>query len=735
MKRILTTDNVAWMDLIKDPFIMASGALVVLVSIPLVVPALSTEFWIKKYPYYFDTPLLALAAFALWRAEKRTENIRSGLFWNYLAFGFGFWLTIRLGGTFLDDDSRAAFLATDLLYLAFYLFLILAFQLQPHQQWQEKQDDLMRQLESAGATLFSFGLLIYIVVIPATYNPISLFTHIPSAMLYVVLNLYLLARVLVLRNASKRDPWRGCYNWLLVATAGFVLLDGFDLASRIDGRIDEALRGTLLESLWLLPIVAFIAAARLFTLNGLNSGVTSQERDFEELVRRWRGKLTYLAVVPPLIHILLEIVGWADEQTRAPREILVVIWVLTAAALSLVYDRRLLGYQQALHQQHEQINQQLEVAQRMDAVQRMAGGIAHDFNNLLMVIQGFSAVLVSKLKDSDALNNAENILKASQRAGDLTRQLLAIGAREKRELQPFLPNEILRGLQPTLERLNGADLSLALELEETGYLLGDRSGFEDAVLNLFLNARDASMAGGTIYLKSGKRHDNAESPLDTPGGGYGYITVEDRGRGMDAETRTHIFEPFYRKREGGTGLGLSMVDAFARESGGSVEVESQPGQGSRFTIILPESHLPGEVEKGKSSQAAAATLARTILLVEDEELLRDMLTGALEDAGMHVIEACDGSDALRVLNESDCTIDLVVTDVVMPKMDGGNLARQLWEIDPDLPIIFMTGYAAGQLERLGSWAKTAPILRKPFTPEELVREIEERLVGTESGVG
>jgi two-component system, cell cycle sensor histidine kinase and response regulator CckA len=356
----------------------------------------------------------------------------------------------------------------------------------------------------------------------------------------------------------------------------------------------------------------------------------------------------------------------------------------------------------------------------------MAGGIAHDFNNLLMVIQGYADLLVSKLDNSTERREAEQIAIAARRAADLTGQLLALRSREKRDIQSFLPNDVLNTMIPTLHQLTGDDLSLVVDLQDTGYVLGDHAVLQDAIVNLVLNARDASAEGGTIYLRSGKHCViDGDVLANTVGAGdYGYITVEDNGQGMDEATLDRIFEPFFSQTEGGTGLGLSMVYSFAKEAGGTVEVDSKIDEGSRFSIILPAGVAPSEeVECDNLGQPEQSILTHTVLLVEDKEQVQDVLKLALEDAGLKVLVASNGREALDVFQQRDNDIGVVVTDVVMPVMDGGTLARHLKEIDESLPIIFITGYAAGQLDHLGPWAANMPVLRKPFSTQELLREI------------
>lgn len=708
--------------LLRDPYIVAAGLLVVLVSVPLTTQPPKTEFWTKLYPFYFDAPLLAVTAFTVWIASRGSATTQADRFWTFMAAGFLFWLCVRLTGPLIIDGPPLTAFIRDLLYLAFYLCLILAFQLRPHLRRRDNTANLIRQLESSGATLFCFGVLIYLVVLPAAYNPSALLTNIPSTMLYVVLNFYLFMRAAALKNSCEQPLWREIYSCLVLATAAFVLLDGLDLAIRFNDTLDALMSGTLFEALWLLPLLGFVAASRLYKLN--EGELSTEEEDTEALVWKWRGKLAYFALIPPLIHISMELAGWADEQTRTPREVLVVVWVFLAAGLSFIYDNRLISQQQKLEKRHREVNHQLEIAQRMDVVRRMAGGIAHDFNNLLMVIQGFADALAGRLKNEDDRRDAEQISMASQRAASLTQQLLAFGSREKIGVEPFLPTEILENMAPTLQQLTTYELEF--DLQETGYVMGDPGAFSDSVLNLVLNARDASPEGSVISIRTGKLViQGGELLADTLGpGNYGYVTVEDSGEGMDEETRNHIFEPFFSNREGGTGLGLSMVYSFAHEAGGMVHVESTPRKGSRFRIILPQGYSPRDEEHQEFLHATQPRSAKKVLLVEDEGPVRDVLKRSLENEGIEVFDAENGREALQLLKEAAGQIDLVITDVVMPEMDGRTLARHVKEIDRNLPIIFMTGHSAGQFEHPEDGLGPLKILRKPFSAHELLSEIE-----------
>ncbi len=382
--------------------------------------------------------------------------------------------------------------------------------------------------------------------------------------------------------------------------------------------------------------------------------------------------------------------------------------------------------------ERKELQDQLRQAQKMEAVGRLAGGVAHDFNNLLTVISGYSSFLQESLPEGSSLRAyAEQVLQASTRAAQLTAQLLAFG--RKQMLQPRIMdvNALVRDAETMLRRLIGEDIALVTDLQPfIGCILADPGQVYQVVLNLVVNARDAMTHGGRITISTANvaiGEDQAIHEMGVKAGDYVMLAVSDTGHGMSAETLAHMFEPFFTTKEvgKGTGLGLSTAYGIVRQSGGHITVQSEVGRGSTFRVYLPraEGRLAGET----IARLAAARGSETVLLVEDEELVRQFARSALEQAGYKVIEAANGQEALGRIQDPGTHVDLVLTDVVMPEMGGRELGEQLGRLRPALPVLYLTGYAEETTPREEAPPPGAVCLRKPFRPQELTAKIREAL--------
>ena len=376
------------------------------------------------------------------------------------------------------------------------------------------------------------------------------------------------------------------------------------------------------------------------------------------------------------------------------------------------------------------LEQQLLQAQKMEAVGRLAGGIAHDFNNLLMAIMGYGELMRSKvLKDDPLYSHLENILKAGDRATALTQQLLTFSRQKIVHPQVIDLNRVVLDLEPMLRRLIGEDLDLEVVTDGgAGAVKADPGQLGQIVMNLVVNARDAMPQGGRLTLKT--------APVDftvgchnrfglTPPGGYVRLEVHDTGVGMDEATQAHIFEPFFTTKEPGkgTGLGLSTVYGIVKQSGGYLDLVSSPGAGSTFTVYLPR--LEGVVEPPKAKIPITASFRgeETVLLVEDEDVLRGLLAKFLRLYGYTVLEARHGGEALLTCERHPGPIHLMVTDVVMPQMSGRELVDRLTPLRPEMKIIYMSGYTEDALVQHGVADLSVAFLQKPFKPIELARQV------------
>ena len=383
--------------------------------------------------------------------------------------------------------------------------------------------------------------------------------------------------------------------------------------------------------------------------------------------------------------------------------------------------------------QREQLEGQLRQAQKMEALGRLAGGVAHDFNNLLTVIRGHSELLLDRLQPGDALSgNAQQIRKTADRAASLTRQMLAFSRMQVLQPKVLDMNELIAEMGKLLRRLIREDIEFSLRLGDSlARVKADPGQLEQVILNLTVNASDAMPLGGKLTVETqniivdkeyARRHPSVEL------GAYVLVRVSDTGHGMDAATKARIFEPFFTTKEPGkgTGLGLATVYGVVKQSGGFIWVESNPGNGTRFEIYLPRTAEQAESVQALKEGNESAARRKTVLVVEDEREVRELACEFLKAAGYSVLTAEDGLEALETTKRLGKSIHVVLTDVVMPKMRGPALARQLKTLLPHVKIVYMTGYL-GQNGESDEYLKDAFFLQKPFSRESVVGQVGEAL--------
>ncbi len=379
---------------------------------------------------------------------------------------------------------------------------------------------------------------------------------------------------------------------------------------------------------------------------------------------------------------------------------------------------------------------QLRQAQKMEAVGRLAGGVAHDFNNLLMVMRGYTELLLGRLGANDPLRrNVEEIQKAADRATSLTQQLLAFSRKQVMQPKIFDLNAVVSDTEKMLRRLIGEDIELATILgAELGRVKADPGQIEQVILNLAVNARDAMPQGGKLVLETANVELTQAFARQHPGvtpGPHVMLAMSDTGVGMDAETQARIFEPFFTTKEKGkgTGLGLATVYGIVKQSGGYIWVYSEAGQGTTFEIYLPrvEDAVTTDQEEQVASQPPSGS--ETVLLVEDEEPVRKLAREFLENTGYTVLEAEDPVEAMHLSDRHQGPIHLMVTDVVMPKMSGHELAQQMASVRPEMKVLYVSGYTDDALGQYGVPTQDSFFLQKPFSLDTLARKMRTLLEG------
>lgn len=414
---------------------------------------------------------------------------------------------------------------------------------------------------------------------------------------------------------------------------------------------------------------------------------------------------------------------WTETQMKAVRNEDGNVINLTGITIDVTERKRA---EEALIRSEEQLRQ----SQRLESVGRLAGGIAHDFNNMLTAINGYSELLLRDLKEDTSIRQKVlEIKKAGERSASLTQQLLAFSRRQVLKPQMLDVNNVITDMESLLRRLIGEHIYLNIKLSEDECRVeADPGQLSQVIMNLAVNARDAMSKGGDLTIKTENMYldeEYAAAHVPTIPGDYVLLSVSDTGVGVGEEAKKHIFEPFFTTKEkgAGTGLGLATVYGIVKQSGGYIWVDSEPEKGASFMVFLPQVQKVVTISKEKIRYEAEMPGSETILLVEDEESVRELTVKILEMNGYSVIEAEDGVEAFEIYKSGLYKIDLLITDVVMPRMSGRELTEKIKQLDPDIRVLFSSGYSDDRDMMRDADSKTIDFINKPFTSDELSRKI------------
>jgi signal transduction histidine kinase/FixJ family two-component response regulator len=390
--------------------------------------------------------------------------------------------------------------------------------------------------------------------------------------------------------------------------------------------------------------------------------------------------------------------------------------------------------------ERKRLETELRQSQKLEAVGRLAGGVAHDFNNLLTVILGHSDLVLNSMEPGDRRRREiEDIRDAGARAATLTSQLLAFSRKQVLQPKVLNVNNALANLTKMLGRLISSNIEVIERYgPEMWHAKVDPGQLDQVILNLALNARDAMPLGGKLTLETANRRIDGEGIAqhpEVPPGEYVMLAVSDTGSGMNAETRSHLFEPFFTTKAPGkgTGLGLSTVYGIVRQSGGYISVASAPGSGTTMKVYLPRILAASEAAPSRDEYQPLPLGSETVLLAEDEERVRALTASVLSQLGYHVLQAGDGEEALVVARAYRGEIHLLLTDIVMPKRNGNELAIEIRRDRPAIKVLFSSGYTGDVVAQQGTLDPAVPFLQKPFTPRTLAVKVREALGGRVTG--
>ena len=386
--------------------------------------------------------------------------------------------------------------------------------------------------------------------------------------------------------------------------------------------------------------------------------------------------------------------------------------------------------------ERQESEEQLRQTLKLEAVGRLAGGVAHEFNNMLTIIIGRSQLMLGRIKKGDLVNlsrDIELIQNTGERAAQLTRQLLQFSRQHVQQPRVFDLNAAVSELDKLVRRFIGEHIVMSVQLAPgLKSIKADPGQIEQSIMCLALNARDAMPQGGKMFIETRNVEVDGEQAANSLGlksGDYVTLTVRDTGPGMDENTRSHVFEPFFTTKEfgKGTGLGLSTVYGIVKHSGGNISVDSEPGRGTSFKIYLPAVVEPTPWTAAVPTANASLSGNETILLVEDEPGVREVVREILADLGFNLIVACDGEDAVKLCANFNEPIQLMITDVVMPRMGGRELATHMAKLRPEMKVLYISGYTSDTVLQRGVSDRGIAFLEKPFTSESLARQIAKAL--------
>jgi len=686
--------------------------------------------------FYADQPLRLMLIIALIVGMRQISERAERRFWTYLTVAFAFWFIGDIAFQPPPDaePTVAMGLVEDLMFLAFYPLFLIALEQRPH-EGPMGGDRHSTGLLYTGIILFSTCCFTYFTLIEALLAPESYLSVAPSYTYFVVLDLLVTLRLFTLAFASRGRRWRVLYGLVGLAMAGWTFGDVLDMLT-LKGLIEMPL-GTFVDFIWIPSYYVMIGALwyRNGTLPRRSPGLAGTSIIQGGGCTGCGRLLLLYAAALPLAHVVIMAADWLSPEGTIHRGVLSLAAALALAALAAVQFRR-----DRIERDHDGTSvsvilsdAEMQESRKMEALGRLAGGVAHDFNNLLTALQGYGDLMKEADDRGEREELALELSKGIDKASDLTRQLLTFSRRHVLKTEPIDLNQVIGSLDEMVRRIIGEDVEL--QFNGAGDLWpvdGDQAQLTQVVINLVVNARQAMPEGGRLAIRTANVHIRTRRDLpdaDVTMGDYVLLEVRDTGCGIEEDLHTRVFEPFYtgRRGSGGTGLGLATVYGIVKQAGGHINLVSEPDRGSTFSLLFPRSagkaRASVEVDRAPLDPPKGG---ETILFAEDEDSLRKVVSRYLVRHGYVVLEARNGREALEVAQAFGQSIELLITDVVMPEMGGETLAARLTELMPGIPILFISGYLDD--DSLFDPGRTGwEFLQKPFTYEGLTTRVRSML--------
>jgi signal transduction histidine kinase len=713
-------------------------------------PLLATEQMEYFSQHLGEPPLLFLVTIGLLLGLRRTRHVEERRFWGFFGACFAIWLT----GTMLNSISVAsdsyAYLwiepAVDSLFLLSYLACFIAIDQRPHLETGWSRKNVSYAFTSLGTLLFVGGLVTYFFIFPFLFEGGFYSVGLSTYLMIIALDALIALRLFMLAESTPDGWWRRAYGLLALAASVWIVTDSIEWLIH-SGRLELAY-GTPWDFLWYAPFLVFFFVRRARDLEAPPEASSSLR---DRAVARPEGQpdapvlLLVYAFFFPAVHLGLATGGLIVPQGSFWRDTLVLFCLLAFLALAVGHQRLLARRNRELRSAISVMvsNEQMQQAQKMEAIGRLAGGVAHDFNNLLMVIQGNASLVCERLDgESVAQGQVEEITRAAERASWLTRQLLAFSRGQVLHPQTVDLAAVVNDAESMLRRLLGERVEVVTAIDAEGATVKvDPSQVLQVILNLAVNARDAMPDGGRLTLRlSRERLDRPDIDTQPPAqpGDYVVLSAVDTGSGMDEETRARVFEPFFTGKRDGTGLGLATVYGIVAQSDGFIRVLSTEGRGSTFQVYLPHVEQVAAVTEAPAVPSAAAAQPPpqrlTVLLVEDDTEVRQTVQQLLDALGFDVIETRNAEEAIEFFEHDGSAVDMLMTDIVMPGVNGWQLAEQLKRFRPALKVLFVSGYSEAEMGELHTFGENELFLQKPFTLVDLEQKLE-ALFGVHEMVG